>query len=637
MAPRELTDDEVFGGVPGQVWSEAQRQNVDPAFAVRVARQESGFRPDAVSPKGARGPMQLMPGTARELGVDPNDPAQNIQGGVRYLGQQLHAFNGDQRLAAAAYNAGPGRVRQAGGVPAIPETQAYVEAVAPQQELSDAEVFGSAPHGGITGPTIGGVTVTVGGDEPPAAAGPQPAAPPAAPQRVNQAWGFQEGVAKPFTNIGNWLVHGAENAGLEMSGFRTVSNRLKAAQAAADARDPTRVNARPGKIGEFAGNVVGTLPLSLLPGGAGVQGAASGALLSDAKDAKGVAADAAVGAFAGKAADKGVQLLGKGAQAILGKAPKIMSLPQLKAAVDDAYDKVRAAGIVIPKAHAQALANDVEALIRTRGGPKAGKLYADADALAARLKALAGQKGGLPIEQLEELRSDIYTALVKPGGKESVLGGTMRQKIDAVMDQVAKGNPLLRDARELNTRWAKARTVERASKSADIRAEKDYGGDYGRKIKDRLFPLIDPQNANRNLRGATKDEAAALKKVVTGTKAQNFASTAGGMLDPRRLGGKILAGITAPGAGIGAGPTAGLSLLVPAAQMAAGFGLTGTASSIARRNVDDLLKLIAVGGSRQALKKQATPASRAAQAAVAKARPVAGLIGGSAAAQARSR
>lgn len=117
--------------IPGLVREAAARHGVPEELALSVARQESSLRPDAVSPKGARGVMQLMPGTARELGVDPDDPAQNIDGGVRYLKQQLDDFK-DPRLALAAYNAGPGAVRQHGGVPPFAETQAYVEALAPE-------------------------------------------------------------------------------------------------------------------------------------------------------------------------------------------------------------------------------------------------------------------------------------------------------------------------------------------------------------------------------------------------------------------------------------------------------------------------------------------------------------------------
>lgn len=93
-----------------------------------VAHQESGMRSDAVSPAGARGLMQLMPGTARELGVDPMDPVQSIDGAARYLRQQLDAF-GTLDLALAAYNAGPGNVRRHDGVPPFAETQKYVAAI----------------------------------------------------------------------------------------------------------------------------------------------------------------------------------------------------------------------------------------------------------------------------------------------------------------------------------------------------------------------------------------------------------------------------------------------------------------------------------------------------------------------------
>jgi hypothetical protein len=98
-------------------------------LVLRIIEAESGGDPRAVSPKGAQGLMQLMPETARALGVqDPFDPVQNIEGGVRYLSHLLQRF-GDLRLALAAYNAGPGRVQQYGGVPPFPETQRYIERI----------------------------------------------------------------------------------------------------------------------------------------------------------------------------------------------------------------------------------------------------------------------------------------------------------------------------------------------------------------------------------------------------------------------------------------------------------------------------------------------------------------------------
>lgn len=91
--------------------------------------QESRWHPNAVSPKGAIGLTQLMPTTARELGVDPRDPAANLHGGARYLRSLLDHFDGDLVKALAAYNAGVRRVEQAGGIPPIMETQNYVVAI----------------------------------------------------------------------------------------------------------------------------------------------------------------------------------------------------------------------------------------------------------------------------------------------------------------------------------------------------------------------------------------------------------------------------------------------------------------------------------------------------------------------------
>ena len=107
----------------------AARFDLSPALLEAVVWQESRWRHDAVSPAGARGLAQLMPGTARDLGVNPGDPLANLEGGARYLRAQLDRFDGDLERALAAYNAGPGRVIQAGGVPNIRETRLYVAAI----------------------------------------------------------------------------------------------------------------------------------------------------------------------------------------------------------------------------------------------------------------------------------------------------------------------------------------------------------------------------------------------------------------------------------------------------------------------------------------------------------------------------
>jgi soluble lytic murein transglycosylase-like protein len=108
----------------------ARRHGLDPELVLAVVAVESAFRPEAVSPKGAQGLMQLMPTTAAALGVgDALDPAQNLDGGVRYLGSLLTLYGGDLRRALAAYNAGEGAVARHGGIPPYRETRAYVKSV----------------------------------------------------------------------------------------------------------------------------------------------------------------------------------------------------------------------------------------------------------------------------------------------------------------------------------------------------------------------------------------------------------------------------------------------------------------------------------------------------------------------------
>jgi soluble lytic murein transglycosylase-like protein len=119
-------------GVPygAEITAAAQRHGIDPALLAGLVRQESNFDPNAGSPAGARGLTQLMPATARGLGVtDVTDPLQSLEGGAKYLKQQLDAFGGDVTKALAAYNAGPGAVQRYGGVPPYAETQNYVQKV----------------------------------------------------------------------------------------------------------------------------------------------------------------------------------------------------------------------------------------------------------------------------------------------------------------------------------------------------------------------------------------------------------------------------------------------------------------------------------------------------------------------------
>lgn len=131
VVPDEVVEEVGPGGdLRALAEAAARRHGLDPALVLAVVHVESGFRPDAVSPKGARGLMQLMPGTATRLGVEDSfDPEQNLDGGTRHLGDLIARYGGDVKRALAAYNAGEGAVERHRGVPPYGETRSYVRNV----------------------------------------------------------------------------------------------------------------------------------------------------------------------------------------------------------------------------------------------------------------------------------------------------------------------------------------------------------------------------------------------------------------------------------------------------------------------------------------------------------------------------
>ena len=113
-----------------EIYGAAQFNAVDESLIRAIIHAESAYQPDAQSPRGAQGLMQLMPATQRKLNIsDPFDPASNIEGGTRYLADLLLEFDGDISLATAAYNAGPTAVHKYGGIPPYDETREYVKRV----------------------------------------------------------------------------------------------------------------------------------------------------------------------------------------------------------------------------------------------------------------------------------------------------------------------------------------------------------------------------------------------------------------------------------------------------------------------------------------------------------------------------
>lgn len=311
-------DDEATAVAGAQRWdhedftiSESERLGVDPNLALRQLGQESRFNPAAVSPKGARGLMQLMPETAKDLGVDPDDPYQNITGGLTYFKQMRDKFGSDD-LALAAYNAGPGAVEKYGGIPPYRETQNYVRSIL----SGEGEPPEAAPRTPQSPPRRPGASPQLAPLGAPPASAPRRAADPA---RSDEMLGFEKGVTAPLDNAAIALRRFAHSPW-----SRAVAPVLpEAAQAidmlsdATGGQTPEAVKGErakyferevaggraPGKIGEFVGNMAGTIALSRLPGGPLTQGAATGALLSEGDDVVDVARDAAMGAVFSKAGD----------------------------------------------------------------------------------------------------------------------------------------------------------------------------------------------------------------------------------------------------------------------------------------------------------------------------------------------
>lgn len=127
----------------------AEAVSLSPALVAAVAWRESRFRPESISRAGAIGEMQLMPATARSLGVDPRNDDQNLRGGAKYLRSLMTRYNGDLTKALAAYNAGPGAVDRYGGPPPYKETQAYVGDIL--ERLSDIAQANGAESAALIG------------------------------------------------------------------------------------------------------------------------------------------------------------------------------------------------------------------------------------------------------------------------------------------------------------------------------------------------------------------------------------------------------------------------------------------------------------------------------------------------------
>lgn len=273
--------------VSALIQQEATANGLRPDLLARVVQQESGGNPTAVSSKGARGLGQLMPGTAKDLGVNPDDPAQNIQGAARYLRQQLDAFGGDETKALAAYNAGPGAVQKYGGVPPYPETQGYVQAITGQggrRKVVDASAvkpLQAQPQASLPVQATPGATQAPQPAAAPGVAGPPP--------------------EHPLATLGYGLVNTAK--GLLTQPMTTVQN-------AAGAVGQTLSNAAQTAYGAVApyvnsGEAIRSTARTVLP----TVGTIGGSVLGARGGPEGAMVGSSMGAAAGDLAAMGVETL----------------------------------------------------------------------------------------------------------------------------------------------------------------------------------------------------------------------------------------------------------------------------------------------------------------------------------------
>lgn len=467
----------------------AEETGVPLQILLAVAWAESAFRPTAVSPAGAQGLMQLMPGTAADLGVDPSNPAQNILGGARYLATQYQAF-GSWEQAFAAYNAGPGAVQRYGGIPPFAETRNYIAtiseylsriggttkvALAPASANLGAEDLSAAGRGAaavVESPTL---VVT----DPNAVAAPRnPSATAAAPTGAANG-----GHADTTAAVAAPMVTDAAHVGHA----DTTATFAPGPAPSSDPVTPTSSSASPSTSGSSSPSFVGVPADGVVPNGAagaasdgstGHQGGsdrgpATPDVLEVARQASvaatrsttsGAGPDAAPGAFDAQVAPPpgarpvigvGAPVAGLGAQPAMQRsslAPEATTSPVLPAEVSqqllDEIQKMRTAGggthrLVIRldppelgnvRVHFELRGGDVHVILRPER-PEAGSLLnAQRDQVASVL-----QREGLQLSQF-----DVRAGADQRGGREHLWRTPHRARSIDLVDGTPGASPATR-------------------------------------------------------------------------------------------------------------------------------------------------------------------------------------------------
>jgi hypothetical protein len=511
----------------------AGQYGLDADMFTRQIKQESGFNPHAVSPAGAIGPGQLMPGTAHDLGVDPNDPEQNIDGAARYMRQNLDRFGGDPRLALAAYHAGPGSAEAALRNPeGNPKTNAYVNAIAGDAGGPDLDSMSLEQLQALRSQVV-------------AQQGPpkRPAAPPMKPKPpvlTDAAKGAAGGAIRAGAGIPDMIGQGPGsvpfflNLGGSAAGALGAPNVATSLHAiagemsnpigkAAKAKIPLasyEAQTLPGKVAEKVGEF---LPGALIPGSAGTRiasvvapavGAVGGREI--VKASGGSERAQSVGEFVGA-------ILGGGASSM--RAPKLgmksaaPTLEDLKGNVTTAYRAVDAAGIKYKPNTIDKLLDGIEAdLADNKFNPAR---HRESATMLKELEKLRGEP--LTPTQLDQMRQVVRrdVAGIKTDDADAFFGQRMIAKIDEFTDKVG-GGPQLSAARAANTRYKKVEAVSDAMERAQNRAgASGGGGNIDNAIRSQMRGVLE------NTRNLTPAETKALKSIVRGDKMQNIARVAG--------------------------------------------------------------------------------------------------------------
>lgn len=578
------------------VTQEAQRQGVDPALALSVARAESNLNPAARSPKGAVGPMQLMPATAAGLGVDPTDTAQNIQGGVDYLKQQLARFQ-DPELAVAAYNAGPGAVQKAGGVPNYPETQAYVGKVmggAQLSKMSDADLMAAL---GVKAPAV----------QPQAPPAPR-ASPPTGPAGDN-----------PLKQYATGVVEGAKPLADTLARFLGIPSYLTSSGFAnsilsATGRPKMPVAAAPQTTAQSMARTAGQMTVGAVAPGSLAQrvaavaaptlGSEAGGQLAKGTPMEGAArvAGAALGGAIGGAAAGGID------SAIANARNPRITPAQLRQQASSLYTELRNRDVQFTPSAVESLHSGMSDII----GPMRDVYPTESN----WVDTVANTLGQNPTaDTLATLRSKVQQALTTPNGSRTPdqlrIGSQLVDEIDNFMNAAGRhpdtmttgtGDParvgqLLGQARDMWRRMRNVETVENLAESANIRnGTAHMGGNAQNFTSQKLRTFIDP-STNKSLAGLSADEQQQLRDVVMGTPATRAMKIAGNLSPTKGLG--MLANLTLGAATGGHAPL----VLAPL-----GYGANLAGAAMQRAQLDRFLRTLATPGAMPPLRAPISPA-----------------------------